>query len=401
MNHPLPAAFSVETSSLFTPWCDPLSGVESFVLQRRVAPLQQSFYYTTPSFTDDGRYLWFYCGFPPAGNANYGRTLAVVDFERQEIRHYPETQFLDASPAVDLRTGEAYWCTGPEIWKRGPLVDASPELVNRLPAEIVRGRRPWRIATHLTFSADRKALAIDAEIGREWFVGCAPLDGTPVEIWARPTRAYNHAQFCPDPRNGDLILVNQDSSTDPVTGECPNYENRMWLLRRDHPLRPLYPDAQAAVAHMHGHEWWSADGRHVWYIHYGRGVMRVNPFIPNPESEPGTTSGPAGNPEPENIWPLDYVSHAHTSADETLVVADCFPGPRTGPAKVAFLNRATGRTADIVTHMPYPPEPLPRYHAHPHPQFCYGDRYICYTTFVHGRSDLALTPVSRLLEATA
>ncbi|MDR1283113.1 MAG: hypothetical protein LBK99_20170 [Opitutaceae bacterium] len=382
---------SVETCPLFTPWRDPVSGAVSYILERRAAPLQQSFYYTNPGFTDDGRYLWFYCGFPPAGNANYGRTLAVVDFERQEVRHCPETQFLDASPAVDGRTGEVYWCTGSEIWKRAPAPDAGAQPVNRLPAEIVRGRRPWRIATHLTFSADRKALAIDAEIGREWFVGCAPLDGSPVDIRARPSRAYNHAQFCPDPRNGDLILVNQDFSSDPVTGECPDYENRMWLLRRGHPLRPVFPDAQAAAAHMHGHEWWSADGRHVWYIHYGRGVMRVDPFA----------AGPGLNPDPENIWPLDHVSHAHASVDECCVVADCFPGRHSGIARVVFLNRKTGRAVDIVSHMPYPPEPLPRYHAHPHPQFCYGDRYICYTSFVHGRGDLALSPVSRLLEATA
>ncbi len=381
----------VESSPLFTPWRDPETGIESYLLERRVAPFQQCFYYTNPSFSDDGRFLWFYCAFPPAGNANCGRTLAVVDFERQEVRHFPETQFLDASPAVDFRTGEVYWCTGPEIWKRGPQTNDTPVFINRLPDDIVRGRRPWRTATHLTFSADRKALAIDAEIGREWFVGHAPLDGSPVVIWAKPDRAYNHGQFSPaDP---DLILINQDSSVDPVTGDCPRYENRMWLIRRGESMRPIFPDTKAADAGMHGHEWWPANGRNVWYIHYGRGVMRVNPFD-------GSARDAANNPIPENIWPLEYVSHAHASADEQLVAADCFPGRQTGIAKVAFLNRKTGRAVNIVSHMPYPPDPLPRYHAHPHPQFCLGDRYVCYTTFVHGRSDLALVPVSRLLEAT-
>lgn len=372
------------SSPLFTAWRDPVSGVESFILDRRVAPLQQSFYYVNPSCSADGRFLWIYCAFPPAGNANQGRSLAVVDFQLQEVRHHPETGFLDASPAVDPATGEAYWCSGTELWKRGPLADDRPVLVNRFPSALVGGRRPWRIATHLTFSADRRAVNFDAEIGRRWFVGHFPLDGGEPVVWREFDRCYNHGQFSPaDP---DLQLVNQDSAVDPVTGECPNYENRMWLVRRDGAARPIFPDAAGSDAAKHGHEWWSGDGRHVWYIHYNRGVMRVDPF--------------ADRPEPELVWPSDTVSHAHTSADESCVVADHLPGPETGINKVVFLNRRTGREAVIVSQAPYADETLRRYHVHPHPQFCLNDRYICYTTTVRGRIDVALVPVDALLAAT-
>lgn len=154
-------------SPLTSAWTDPVSGVESRLLTRHAAPLQQSFYYVNQSFSDDGRFLWIYCAFPPAGNGNQGRSLAVVDFKLQEIRHYPETGFLDASPLVDAATAEVYWCSGVHIWKRGPLAGDEPVLVNRLPQSIARNRRPWRVATHLTFSADRRALNIDAEIGRQ------------------------------------------------------------------------------------------------------------------------------------------------------------------------------------------------------------------------------------------
>lgn len=376
---------SIESSPLFIPWRDPVSGVESLILDRRVAPLQQSFYYVNPSFSSDGRFLWIYCAFPPAGNANQGRSLAVIDFQLQEIRHYPETGFLDASPAVDPATGDAYWCTGLEIWKRGPHAGDAPVLVNRFPPALARNRRPWRLATHLTFSADRRALNIDAEIGRQFFIGHAPLDGGEVVVWQELDRAYNHGQFSPvDP---GLQLVNQDSAIDPVTGACPNYENRMWLIRRGEKAAPIFPDAVASGAAKHGHEWWSADGRHVWYIHYNRGVMRVDPF--------------AAQPEPELIWPSDTVSHAHASADETCVVADFIPGPVTGINKVVFLNRRTGREAVIVSQAPYLPDELRRYHIHPHPQFCLHDRYICYTTTVRGRADVALVSVESLLARTA
>ena len=378
----------VEQSPLFTPWRDPVSGVESFILGKHVAPLQQSFYYVNPSFGDDGRFLWIYCAFPPAGNANQGRSLAVVDLKLQEIRHFPETGFLDASPAVDPATAEAYWCTGLEIWKRGPLAGDTPALVNRFPQSLARNRRPWRIATHLTFSADRTSLNIDAEIGRQFFVGHAPLDGSDVVIWQELRRAYNHGQFSPaDP---DLQLINQDSAIDPVTGDCPNYENRMWLIRRGEKAVPIFADAAASGAPMHGHEWWSADGKHVWYIHYGRGVMRVNPFAP----------GVAGAPEPERMWASDTVSHAHTDATESYVVADCQPGVATGISKVIFFNRKTGREVAIVSQMPYPTDELRRYHVHPHPQFCLDDRYICYTTIVLGRVDVALVSVESLVALT-
>jgi len=375
-----------ETSPLFTAWRDPVSGVESLLLARHVAPFQQSFYYVNPSFSDDGRFLWFYCAFPPAGSANQGRSLAVADLELNEVRHFPETGFLDASPAVDPATGEAYWCSGPEIWKRGPLASDRPVFVNRLPPALVRNRRPWRLATHLTFSADRRALNFDAEIGRQWFVGHAPLDGGDAVVWQEFDRPYNHGQFSPvDP---GLQLINQDSAVDPVTGDCPNYENRMWLLRRGEKAAPIFADAASSGAAMHGHEWWSADGRHVWYIHYGRGVMRVDPFA-------------SGAPKPELMWACDTVSHAHTDASETLIVADCLPGPGTGINRVVFINRKTGREIEIVSHMDYPPEALRRYHVHPHPQFCLRDRYICYTTSVRGRIDVALIPTSRLLDMTS
>src|SRR3954469_13044462 len=106
-----------ERSDLFERWIDPVSRVESWILSRRVAPVQQSFYFTNPSFSDDGRFFWIYCAFPPGGDAYYGRQLAVVDLVEQTIRHFPETQFTDASPYVDARSGNVYWTTGLELWK--------------------------------------------------------------------------------------------------------------------------------------------------------------------------------------------------------------------------------------------------------------------------------------------
>ncbi|HSI83246.1 MAG: hypothetical protein ACAI35_12950 [Candidatus Methylacidiphilales bacterium] len=379
-------ASRIFTSRLLEKWTDPVSGVESYLLSsQRVAPLQQSFYFVNPSLTHDGRYYWFYCGFPPAGNANQGRSLAVVDFHQGEIHHFPETGFSDASPLVDPDTGECYWCTGVEIYKRRPEPDAAPVLVNRLPDEIVRNRRPWRLATHLTFSADRKAVNLDVEIGSEWYIGHAPLNGSRFQLWQRMERCYNHAQYSPaDP---DLQLIAQDSSVHPITGESENYPNRMWLIRRGTEAKPLYPepignglDARA----MHGHEWWGRDGRHVWYIHYGQGVERYS-------LEKKTL---------ELVWPYDTLSHAHSNAEENCLVADSVPSDPS-KHKVLFRNLQTGCEVAIVSLLPPVDPALRRYHVHPHPQFCMNDELIAYTTTVRGVVDVAFVSVAHLLAHTS
>ncbi|AHF91274.1 hypothetical protein OPIT5_14700 [Opitutaceae bacterium TAV5] len=395
-------------SGLFQSWRDPGSGVESFILNSRVAPVQQSFYFVNRSLGDDGRFCWFYCAFPPSGNANQGRSLGVADLAEGTVTHFPETHFTDASPLVDGRTGEVYWCSGLEVWKRSPSEDTRATLVNRFPEKLARNRRPWRLATHLTFSADRKAVNLDVEIGNEWQVGHLPLNGGEFVLWGRFDRCFNHAQFSPvDP---DLQLLARDHSVHPVTGEVTRYDNRLWLLRRNsggvaepvfadplagaiHPGNPHYAHTTAEIVAdartKHGHEWWGMDGRHVFYVHYGKGVFRVN------------VSGKAERRTPELLWASNTVSHAHASADGALIVADCIPGPHTGIYRVVFINRNTGREAEIVSHSDYPPPALQRYHVHPHPQFCAQDRYVCYTTFVRGRVDVALCDVEKLVAMTS
>lgn len=395
---------AIVQSPLVTPWVDPQSGVTSYLLAS-VAPLQQSFYFVNQSFSADGRYLWFYCAFPPGGKANYGRMLGVADFETGEIRHFPETQFLDASPMVDAATGEAYWASGESIWKRGPQPEAACVLVNELPKSLTNGRTPWRIATHLTKSADGRGLGLDVTLGRETHVGYAPLNGGPIEIWQTLHAGFNHAQFSPtDP---DLLLLCQDSYVDVVTGEIPQFDNRLWLIRRGGKAAPIYQpiDGGSAkvLAHsthqdapprmvddgpkMHGHEWWAADGRRVYFVHYGQGVKSVEL--------------PANGELRETlIWAWRPVSHAHCNAAGTLFVGDAQPPAQRVYSKVIFFNAATGREIEIASHMPHPDPLIKRYHVHPHPQFCLGDQFICYTTNVRGQIDVALARVEELVART-
>src|SRR5512138_2725687 len=135
-------------SKLFTPWKNPETGVTLYLLTQKVAPVQEAFYFTNNNLSGDGRYLWFYCAFPPSGTAGQGRTLGVVDFETQEVRHYPETQFNHATPFVDSADGSITWGMGPSLWRRGPKAGDKVELVNTLPASLTGARNVDRIATH-------------------------------------------------------------------------------------------------------------------------------------------------------------------------------------------------------------------------------------------------------------
>lgn len=372
-------ATALKDGDLFERWTDPLSGVTSFILSRRVAPIQQSFYFVNSGFSDDGRYLWIYCAFPPGGDSYYGRQLARVDLATRTVRHFPETQFMDASPFVDGATGEVYWTTGLGLWKRGPGDRDAIERVAQFPAELARDRRPLRIATHLTRSADGKSFAIDAQIGREWFVGTVPAHGQGgFELWQKFDVCYNHAQFSPtDP---DLILVAQDGWSDAATGEEGQTQDRLWLLRRGEPIRPITPEAPLPSS-LRGHEWWDADGVHVWYVDYHAGTARVN----------------IHTRERRLLWPNGH-THSHCDRSGRLLVGDVNDN---GDAwRVAFFNIATGREVGVVSKLPTLPFPRRSYHVHPHPRFCVDDRYICYTTNVRGSVDVAIVPVADLIART-
>lgn len=340
--------------------------------------MRQSFYFVNRSLTTDGRFCWFYAGYPPSADANYGRVLGVVDFEDDEVRVFPETAFLDGSPLIDPRSGEAYWVTGQEIWRRGPKQSMRAQLVNRFPDDLARGRRPYRITTHLTFCADGTSLNIDAQIGRDWYVGDAPMDGTPVRIWQHFTRCYNHGQFSPVDR--DLQLIAQDWWIDPATGERGAIDNRMWLIRRGEHAFPILEQGSP----LHTHEWWSSDGASVWYVDYSTGTWNVD----------------ISSRVPELVWPGGRC-HSHATADGRFLVGDNGSYNWANGCRVTFYNTLSGTELNIASSLPLPDIGRDKYHIDPHPQFCCDDQIIAYTTTVGGEVTLALTPVDRLIELTS
>lgn len=367
-----------EHSKLFTPWTHPTTGVTIYLLTRKVAPLQEAFYFVNESMTCDGRYLWFYCAHPPSGSAGQGRMLGVVDFEKDEVHAFPETAFHSASPYIDPDDGTAYWGVGRWLWRRGPQPDAVAEMVNALPEDLVKGRTVSRLATHLTRSADGREFFIDAAFGLQWVFGTLPVDGGDFQFWQRFDRNYNHAQFSPtDP---DLVLFAQENHPDPITGLTFPIVDRMWLIRRGELARPVFSSPIRLT-----HEWWDPGGDHVWCV-WGNEAWRTN----------------IATQEVEKIqWP-SHCWHAHTSRDLRHVVADSNERFYRGcPSKVGFLNRESGIYVEIADNPEMKGIVGSQYHIDPHPRFCSQDRYIVFTTTVRGQVDLAITGVEDLIRRTS
>jgi hypothetical protein len=368
-----------ETSRLFTRWHNPHNGVESLILTERHAPVQKSFYFTNRSFTNDGRFLWVICMFPPKGGRHACPLLAIVDFERDELRLHHEIQSTGDCPLVDEITGDLYWINNFDLWKRGPLPEDEPQLINSFPKKIATNRKPERIATHLTFSADRKSVNVDTRFGDETFVGDMPLDGSPVRIWQKIDGFYDHGLFSPTDPDVQMFAHEywQDHLDEPFDHALPYH--RLWLIRRGEKARPIL---RQPVSHS-GHEWWDPDGKHVWYVHYGVAVKKV-------VISTGTE---------QIFWP-GSLSHAYSDATGRYLVADLMADPVISDCHVAFRDTVTGKEVEIVNRPPLASDLIQCGHLHPHPQFCQNNRYICHTTTVYDRVDLALVPTEQLIART-
>jgi hypothetical protein len=360
----------------FEPWTDPVSGVESFILSERIAPIQQSFYFTNPSVSADEKWLWFYAAFPP----NRQRMLGAVSLnpEKPEIQLLPQAGFTCASPMVAPEGDAAFFCEGSSVYK--VRLDGSTDVVCTVPKEYIGGRHFARIATHLTLSADGKYLLLDGDLGNFWWVGIGDIATGEVTILKEFGQHHNHAQFSPtDPK---LFVIPEDWWYDKYSGRYFPYDHRLWLMDIDQTryemVRPK--DWDSGHTANASHEWWSKDGMLCWND-YGRGTYECDAYTL----------------EATHVWQRP-LCHAHCNSDRKLWCADQNPYEWDNkPLEILFFNRDRNVEIQIVSAMPKPPVPRDMYHLDPHPQFSPKDSWVVYTTTVRGTVDVALTPVSPLV----
>jgi hypothetical protein len=365
-------SYDLSQHPYFVPWTDPESGVVSYLLARRVAPLQQSFYFVNASVSPDERWLWFYTAFPP----NREKALAVVSLDpaNPSIQRYAQAGFTGASPMVTPESDGVYFCMRNHVYRMG--LDGGVSIACTLSEEYINHRNYNRLATHLTVSADGRYLLLDGDMGDFWWVGIGDLETGEVTVLKEFGSHHNHAQFSPiDPR---LFVVPEDWWHDKVSGKRFSYDHRLWLMDVDQTryevVRPKAWDSGHNASASH--EWWSRDGLICWND-YQSGTFECDPYTL----------------EATHVWKRS-LCHAHCSSDRRFWCADDSPYQwDRRPCAIRFYDRETGGEIDIVTAMPQPPMPRSSYHLDPHPQFSPGDSWVVYTTTVRGIVDVALAPV--------
>jgi carbon storage regulator CsrA len=344
-----------EASPLFSRWKDGVSGVESYILSERVAPAQESMESPAPAMSADGRYLWFYCAFAPGGHPRYGRTLGVVDFQDNVVRHFPETQFGEASPVVDAQGGACYWSAAQQVYRREGKGTGRAALVGQLDRDaLLGGQVPLAVATRLTLSADRKALSIDVTVDGKGFVGSMDAGSGAVEMWQSFDRAVSHAQF--NPAEPGLMLLRQ--------------EGRLYTIRKGQKATALTKEP------VRGEAWWSADGKSVYFIAAAGGLARIS----------------AEGGKAEVLWPAANASFHMDRSGEHVVAA--IASAEAGESRLVLCNLKTGKEARIYTFTGEAGAQRAR------PRFAMDGKYLIYTTSAQGRADVAVTPTAGLIAAT-
>ena len=367
--------YDLSSHPYFTRWQDPESGIVSYILTERVAPLQQSFYFTNFSLTPDQKYLWFYVAFPP----NSQRMLGVVnlDPDNPEIRYYPQSGFSDASPLVAPDNSGVYFAMGFSIYHMN--LDGATRTVCTVSPEYVQSRHSTHICTHLSMSCDGKYFLLDGNLGNFWFVGLGDIATGEVKIIKEFPALHNHGLFSPtDP---ELFVIPEDAWNDGITGKYFCYDHRIWLMdikqQRFEDIRPKSWDYHTDYA---SHEWWSRDGKLCWND-YLLGTFECDPYTL----------------ETTHVWKRS-LCHAHCNGDRSLWCADQNPYDwPNNPVTIWFYRRSDQKELKIVSKMPLPSLPPRNYHVDPHPQFSPQGDMIVYTTTVYGNVDVALTEISEII----
>lgn len=367
----------------FEEYTDPKSGVKSYILKERVGFAQQHFYFCNTSLTPDGKYLWIRCINPPALICN----LAVVslDPENPFIRNFPGAGYSGDGnmPGLLPGTTSAVFAEGKKVYTVD--IEGNIETLIALPEEFAKSRIPNRVLTHVSFSKDKKMIALDTFSGDKSNVAVGNIETGEVKTFFRAAGIYNHAMFSPT-ENG-LMLLDQDGWTDLYSDEHFGFINRMWLLNTENEtFEAVIPDSWFAHGSKIAHDFWALDGT-LCYIDYDKGAYECD----------------LKTKKHTHVWKRP-VCHSHTNYDRSMWVADQTPYQwKDTPCRVIFYDRKTNKEIDIFSSLPYPNIDFRNvdscYHTDPHPAFSENGEWIISTTTVKdGQVDVAITPVEPLVQ---
>lgn len=253
---------NLEGHPYFEKFIDPNSGVESYILVNKPAPVTQSFYFVNQTLSKNQKYLWMYCMTPPMPY----HSLAVVgmDAEKPFIRYFPHAVFDVGSPLVSDEGDSLYFSVGPTVYQI--FIDGRIERVATLPADFIQGRSVEYLVTHMTMSCDKKYILLDGKCGNEWFVSLLDMETKQIEVLHNFGYCHNHGQF--SPIHPDLFILDEDWWIDPVSGRKMFYNNRIWLMNTEQTkFECMHPDKWFNKDSLITHDFWSGDGKICWADH--------------------------------------------------------------------------------------------------------------------------------------
>ncbi len=393
-----------ETSKFFQRHEDPQSKVVSWILKPGLlGHNQQSFYFTSKSMTDDGRFLMFHTVADELDRkVSHRKQLMLLDFTTDTVMKLEDTP-SGCLPFVDAGTDEIWYLKDDAVYYRNLLKDpASAQLLRKIPGELLptvseRRYRYW--TTHLTLTPDRRKVFLDENISvsRDYYGDsrCRQIllditDGT-YEIWGTQDYWVNHGQL--NPVNPRLAMCAYEGCT------------RKWVkdgaagrkqIRR--PADEIYPRILLCEpgrltmipcrnANYATHEHWAADGKGFYWCASG---VHYHDLATGKQTE---------------VCPL-ACAHATMTRDLRYVAGDVsYGGWWRGCAwSTLFWNRDTHRGIYIHSQRPvYAPKDKPsNIHPDPHPQFVCGDRYVVCTMNVKSHQlTTSITPVEELVRLTS
>jgi len=365
----------------FKAYVDEKSGVKSYLLTEKVAQLQQHFYFTDSSLTEDGKFLWFRCLNAPAQSVH----LAVLsmDAENPFIRSFPgaATTGSGGLPSIIPGTHDVIFGSGAAVYKINPEGEITQFFT--LDPEFVHNRPVEKVFTHASLSCDGKYMVLDMMVGGKWYVGLGDLKTGEIKILNNFGRCYNHAMF--SPVNPELFLIDQDWWRDYHTGEYFPIDNRMWLMNtsgtRFEPL--LNSSWYGHDGSYISHDFWSKDGKICW-VDYAKGAFECD----------------VDTKEVTHVWKRP-MCHCHTTPDRRFWCADQNPYEWDNtPCQMLFYDRETAQEIEVFSALPAPKVKRGgAYHLDPHPSFTADGAYIISTTTVLNRDvDVAITPVAPLID---
>ncbi len=371
----------------FTAWTDPMSGVESFVLTHRVAPMHKGWYYANPSVSADQRWFWFRAAFPPS--RSWFQAVVCLDPDAPSAHLLHGSHCGSGNALLTPEGDRAYVPVEDGIHLMGPGVET--ETVWRFPREHIGTRQFRGLCTTLTASADGRFWLLDSRVGDRWLIGLVERATGEYRLLRAFNRSHHHAMFSPtDPR---LFMVSHGPGNHETTGDRFDMNVRMWLMDTELTrYEPVLPDLWFGQNSWACHEWWMADGRIAW-CDYEAGVHECDPV---------------GVYERRRrlVWPRKLI-HAHADPAGRYYAGDHDPYKWSDerPCQVWFFDRQSGLDIAVASAMPTPRvEPGDRraWHLDPHCHFTPDGQGFVWTTTVLGPCDVAITPVEgavRRLEA--